>query len=126
LLSADSAGLCAPSRRQPAFVGKTVSAYLRAPGIAVRPAGKWERAPPNPAKEVTADSEEELAQSEKSLAAPFREFIEEQLGRGLNAFGIYQPLVDSNGFTASYESVKRFVRALKKSAQPQVARDHPG
>jgi hypothetical protein len=121
---------------------ETASAYLRAAGIAVRPVGRWGRAPPNPANEVTADLEgnppearqlsnpanevtadsTELTESEKSFAAPFRDFIEEQLARGRNAFGIYQQLVDQNGFTASYESVKRFVRALKKNAQPQA---HP-
>ncbi len=122
---------------------ETASAYLRAAGIAVRPSGKWGRAPPNPANEVTADveansaealelsnpanevtaeSQQELAQSEKSFAAPFRDFIEEQLARGRNAFGIYQQLVDQNGFSASYESVKRFVRALRQSPQPQA---HP-
>jgi hypothetical protein len=44
---------------------------------------------------VTADSQAERAQSEKSLAAPFREFIEKQLGGGRNAFGIYQQLVEA-------------------------------
>ncbi len=121
---------------------ETASAYLRAAGIAVRPAGRWGRAPPNPANEVTADpgansaealqlsnpanevtaDSPELAHSDKSFASPFRELIEDQLARGRNAFGIYQQLVDHNGFTASYESVKRFVRALRKNAQPQA---HP-
>ncbi len=121
---------------------ETASAYLRAAGIAVRPAGRWGRAPPNPANEVTADlgvnsaealqlsnpanevtaDSQELAHSDKSFASPFRELIEDQLARGRNAFGIYQQLVDQNGFTASYESVKRFVRALRKNAQPQA---HP-
>src|SRR5712664_1752358 len=99
---------------------ETASAYLRAAGIAVRPSGKWGRAPPNPANEVTAESRQELAQSEKSFSAPFRDFIEEQLARGRNAFGIYQQLVDQNGFSASYESVKRFVRTLRKNVQPQA------
>ncbi len=119
---------------------ETASAYLRAAGIAVRPAGRWGRAPPNPANEVTADlkanssevlqlsnpanevtadSRQELAKLEKSFAAPYRDFIEEQLARGRNAFGIYQQLVDTNGFHRSYESVKRFVRTLRKSAQPR-------
>src|SRR6266852_6586361 len=121
---------------------ETASAYLRAAGIAVRPAGRWGRAPPNPANEVTADlransvealrlsnpanevtaDSRELAHSDKSFASPFRDLIEDQLARGRNAFGIYQQLVDHNGFTASYESVKRFVRALRKNAQPQA---HP-
>ncbi len=52
----------------------------------------------------------EPAHSDKSFASPFRDLIEDQLARGRNAFGIYQQLVDQNGFTASYESVKRFVR----------------
>jgi len=122
---------------------ETASAYLRAAGIAVRPSGKWGRAPPNPANEVTADleanspearelsnpanevtaeSQPELAESEKSFSAPFRDFIEEQLARGRNAFGIYQQLVEQSGFSASYESVKRFVRTLRKNSQPQA---HP-
>jgi hypothetical protein len=85
----------------------------------VRPAGRWGRAPPNPANEVTADSQQELAKLENRFAAPYRDFIEEQLAGGWNAFGIHQQLVDTSGFTASYESVKRFVRTLRKSAQPR-------
>ena len=34
---------------------ETVGAYLRAAGIAVRPAGGWGRTPPKPAKEVITD-----------------------------------------------------------------------
>jgi uncharacterized protein involved in exopolysaccharide biosynthesis len=45
----------------------------------------------NPANEVTADSQQESAQSEKSLAAPFRDFIEEQLTRGRNAVLMEEP-----------------------------------
>ncbi len=87
---------------------ETASAYLRAAGIAVRPVGRWGRARPNPANEVTADlgansaealqlsnpanevtaDSRELAHSDKSFASPFRDLIEDQLARGRNAFGI--------------------------------------
>lgn len=48
-----------------------------------------------------------------SACAPHRAFIEAQVGLGRNALAIYQDLVDSHGFTHRYNSVKRFVRALK-------------
>jgi len=69
---------------------------------------------------VTADPRRSWLSRTKSFAAAFRDFIEEQLPGGRNAFGIYQQLVDQDGFTASYESVKRFVRTLRGSAQPQA------
>jgi hypothetical protein len=36
-----------------------------------------------------------------SASEPHREFIEEGLGRGRNAMGIWQELVDQHGFTVS-------------------------
>jgi hypothetical protein len=39
-----------------------------------------------------------------------------------NATAIYQDLVDQYGFTASYESVKRFVRSLRHQAPKQFDR----
>lgn len=50
-----------------------------------------------------------------------RETIEEALVCGRNAKGIWQDLVDRQGFAASYESVKRYVRDLRGAASP-VAR----
>ncbi len=47
-----------------------------------------------------------------SACEPYREIIEEALGRGRNAMAIYQDLVDHHGFTAKYASVKRFVHKL--------------
>jgi putative pyrroloquinoline-quinone-binding quinoprotein len=46
------------------------------------------------------------------------EVIEAKTEQGLSAQRIYQDLVEQNGFTGSYESVKRFIRKLK-NAQPQ-------
>lgn len=49
----------------------------------------------------------------RSASEPHREWIEQQVRLQRNAQAIYQDLVDQFGFTASYESVKRFVRALR-------------
>ncbi len=48
-----------------------------------------------------------------SVCEPYRDFIELSLGKGRNAKAIYQDLVDDHGFTARYQSVKRFVRQLR-------------
>ena len=51
-----------------------------------------------------------------SACAPHREWIEAQVGLGRNAVSIYQDLVEAHGFTHAYNSVKRFVAALKARA----------
>ena len=48
-----------------------------------------------------------------SACEPHREWITQQVRLGRNAVGIYQDLVDSHGFAAKYNSVKRFVAGLK-------------
>ena len=48
----------------------------------------------------------------QSNCEPYREFIQESLGRGRNATAIYQDLVTEYGFPHSYQSVKRFVNKL--------------
>ena len=47
------------------------------------------------------------------MCEPHRQWIEEQVRLQRNAQAIYQDLVDQFSFAASYESVKRFVRALR-------------
>ena len=54
-----------------------------------------------------------------SRCEPFRDTIAVALGRGRNAMAIWQDLVDQHGFTGDYQSVKRFVRKLRGSPQPQ-------
>jgi len=49
----------------------------------------------------------------RSACEPYREFIEAQVALGRNAVAIYQDLVDGYGYTAAYDSVKRFVRRSK-------------
>ena len=77
-----------------------------------------------PANEVTTDSETENPVSAESSVPtpvppsssscePYRETIEQALGRGRNAMAIWQDLVSDHGFVGSYEAVKRFVRKLR-------------
>ena len=108
---------------------ETISGYLRAAGIPVRGRGRpSERTakpaitegvstdsapkPAIPPTEVSTESGPGQAPS-ASACAPYRELIEDALGRGRNAVGIYQDLVDNHGFTAKYASVKRFVAKLR-------------
>jgi hypothetical protein len=95
---------------------ETAGAYLRAAGIAVRPAGGWGRNAAKPAIEVSTDSaaENPPRQPSRSPSAsacePHREVIEAELAKGRNAMAIWQDLVDGHGFAGRYASVKRFVR----------------
>ena len=53
-----------------------------------------------------------------SACAPYREVIEDALGRGRNAMAIYQDLVDRHGFRAGYASVRRYVRVVRGAVRP--------
>jgi hypothetical protein len=53
-----------------------------------------------------------LVSTSSSLCEVHRDFIEAQLLLRRNAMAIYQDLIDAYGFTAAYNSVKRFVHAL--------------
>jgi transposase len=55
-----------------------------------------------------------------SRCEPYRELIAQELERGRNAMGIWQDLVDSHGFGSGYQSVLRFVRALRGSVAPEA------
>jgi len=51
----------------------------------------------------------------RSACEPHRAWIEKQVGLGRNAMAIYQDLVEQFAFPHRYNSVKRFVRSLKRS-----------
>ena len=51
-----------------------------------------------------------------SECEPHRGWIEAQVQLGRNAVSIYQDLVEAHGFTAAYNSVKRFVAKLRARA----------
>jgi transposase len=81
-----------------------------------------------PAKEVITDFGAELANSAAppgrsptaSTCEAYRETIEVGLARGRNAMAIWQDLVGTCGFTASYQSVQRFVHKLRPSPSPEA------
>jgi hypothetical protein len=106
---------------------ETASGYLKQAGVGVRPPGEWGRAA-KPANEVTTDFGAGITVVTEhgpplgSHCADFHELIEDALRRGRNAMGIYQGLVDEHGFAHSYESVKRYVRALRGGRTPEA---HP-
>jgi len=131
-----------PLRRIEKEVGvrrETASAYLQAAGIAVRPRGGrpsvW---PPKPAttekvstdsvpakpattQEVSTDSPPKPGRAPATSACePYRDLIEEALGRGRNAMAIWQDLVDDHGFTAKYASVKRYVARMRATTPPEA------
>jgi transposase len=56
-----------------------------------------------------------------SVCEAYRELIEQSLARGRNAKAIWQDLVSDHGFPSSYQTVKRFVRKLRGSEQPEAA-----
>lgn len=101
---------------------ETVSGYLKAAGIAVRSRGRPGAGPPKPAisGEVSTDSgasptPRPSRAPSASACEPYRDLIEEAVGRGRNAVAIWQDLVDDHGFTARYSSVRRFVVKLRGS-----------
>lgn len=55
-----------------------------------------------------------------SACEPYRDLIEGALGRGRNAMGIWQDLVDEHGFEARYASVRRFVLKLRGQTSPEA------
>ena len=57
-----------------------------------------------------------------SACEPYRELIELAVGRGRNAMGIWQDLVDQHGFPGRYASVRRFVRTLRGARRAEA---HP-
>src|SRR2546422_999619 len=118
---------------------ETVGAYLKAAGIAVRPAGGWgRRAPAKAANEVITDTGDSKPANEvitdfgggfplspdlprtssASTCEPYRDAIELGLSRGRNAMAIWQDLV-SGGYDGGYQTVQRFVGKLRGHQQPE-------
>src|SRR5213594_1221861 len=114
---------------------ETAGAYLKAAGLAVRPAGRWGH-PPKPAIEVSTDPvtlevvpptpsvwpPRPQRAPAASACEPYRELIELALARGRNAMAIWRDLVDDHGFPARYASVRRFVGTLRGQRTPEA---HP-
>ncbi|MBI4446539.1 MAG: IS21 family transposase [Acidobacteria bacterium] len=73
--------------------------------------------PPRPPASAT-----KMPKHIRSACESDREWIEAQVRLGRNAMAIYQDLVELFGFTHRYNSVKRFVRLLKKKDPEQYDR----
>src|SRR4051812_12671898 len=92
------------------------------------PGGWGRRDAAKPAMEVITDSGAELPPitvlerkpSSASISATYRDAIELGLSHGRNAVAIWQDLVDHHGFSASYQSVQRFVRKLQIAISPEA------
>jgi transposase/5S rRNA maturation endonuclease (ribonuclease M5) len=63
-----------------------------------------------------------LPKHARSACEPHRQWIEEQVRLGRNAMAMYQDLVELFGFTHRYNSVKRFVRRLRRKDPHQYDR----
>ena len=75
-----------------------------------------------PSPPSSSDNESKTVHSAKSACYPHREWIEKQVRLGRNGVSIYQDLVERYGFTHKYNSVKRFVRGIKKKDPKQFDR----
>jgi transposase len=85
---------------------KTIRRYTaKSPGVAAGLAVDPEQTPPPRPPALTTAA--------PSACEVHRAWIEAQVALGRNAQSIYQDLVERHGFAHRYNSVKRFVRALK-------------
>jgi len=89
--------------------------------------GSWRRQNPPPRPPADAAVAATLAvvanpALARSACEAHREWIEAQVRLGRNAVAIYQDLVDGHGFTARYNSVKRFCRGLRTREPEQYDR----
>jgi transposase len=60
----------------------------------------------------------------RSHAARYDQIIRKKLSKGLHAKRIYQDLVTEFGYPHSYDSIKRYVRSIKKKSPKVYARIH--
>jgi transposase len=93
---------------------KTVRRYAAAANspMATGSASATVQIPP-PRPPARADVDLHVPAQASSACAAHREWIEAQVALGRNAVSIYQDLVEQHGFVHRYNSVKRFVRALR-------------
>ena len=114
---AQAAGLWQPPSK-PATPGEVATGSESKTGHAPQPrppdGGASSSPPPSSPPKIPAHA--------RSACEPHREWIEAQIRLGRNAQAIYQQLVDEFAFTHRYNSVKRFVRGLKREDPEQFDR----
>lgn len=77
---------------------------------------------PLPAQPAVVVKEVSIPKKARSHCEPHHDWIVGEVKKGRNAMAIYQDLVDRFGFTHRYNSVKRYVRGLKKTEPEQYDR----
>ena len=77
---------------------------------------------PLPAQPAVVVKEVSIPKKARSHCEPHHNWIVGEVKKGRNAMAIYQDLVDRFGFTHRYNSVKRYVRGLKKTEPEQYDR----
>lgn len=114
---------------------KTIRKYARELGLREEPnsptlatgseAVSTEIPPPRPPAGGASGDERgaaKIPKRAKSECEPYREWIEGEVDKGRNAVSIYQDLVEQFAFTHRYNSVKRFVRCLRRRAPERFDR----
>ena len=82
--------------------------------------GEVQNPPPRPPGNFGKESK--IPFHARSACEPHRVWIEHQVQLGRNATAIYQDLVEQFSFTHRYNSVKRFVRGLRRKDPEQYDR----
>ena len=82
--------------------------------------GEVQNPPPWPPGNI--DKEAKIPFHARSACEVHRAWIEDQVRLGRNAMAIYQDLVEQFSFTHKYNSVKRFVRSLRRKDPKQYDR----
>jgi transposase/5S rRNA maturation endonuclease (ribonuclease M5) len=91
--------------------------HSKSPTVTGVATGLDQNPPPRP-----PGPEPKIPRHARSACQEHRDWIEQQVRLGRNAVAIYQDLVERFGFTNRYNSVKRFVRKLKKQDPRQYDR----
>lgn len=110
------------ARRHLARIGSETGSNSPSPGdMATGVVSVGNKNPP-PWPPVETQVSATIPKHARSACAEYREWIEAQVQLGRNAMAIYQDLVETHGFTSRYNSVKRFVRGLRRTDPKQY--DH--
>jgi len=96
---------------------ETVGRYLRLAKPAISIPGSEEASEAKPAISTPGNGV-----GRKSQCEPLAEVIKAKVEVGLSAQRIYQDLVEENGFSDSYQCVKRFVRKLRAALPERIWR----
>ena len=106
------------------YRAQQAAANSNSPGVATGSGDRSSQIPPPgaAAAAIPAQPGRPIPRQARSECEPHRVWIEEQVRLQRNAKAVYQDLVDRFGFSARYNSVKRFVRGLRRVDPEQFDR----